>query len=294
MADHADPLLRDRLGSSGRFRCAVSDRRGQRLQHLECRAHRVGVYQFGGFTRNLPGEDDGRNTLGFLNEPELIASSPQRATWWTTGTGELVEADIFFNCGIPWSVASAGERNRWDLESIALHEIGHLNGLGHSAIGETELLSGGGRRVLSTGSVMFPIALGTGDISGRRLTADDIAGVSDLYPDNGFNDTTGSVSGRITKSGVGVNGAHIVAFDSTVGRDGRQLQPRRDRAVLDRGSETWTARPARGTARRCRHREFLRPRRSDGRQLPRRVHERMVIVPKGGDSGAVEVKVVPK
>ena len=33
-----------------------------------------------------------------------------------------------------------------------LHEIGHFSGLGHSALGETELRDGGGRRVISLGS----------------------------------------------------------------------------------------------------------------------------------------------
>ncbi len=251
-------------------------------------------YQFGGFTRNLPGEDDGRNTLGFLNEPELDRVLASTSYLVDDRTGELVEADIFFNAAFSWSVASAGERNRWDLESIALHEIGHLNGLGHSAIGETELLSGGGRRVLSTGSVMFPIALGTGDISGRRLTADDIAGVSDLYPDNGFNDTTGSVSGRITKSGVGVNGAHIVAFDprsgEMVGNFSLDATGQFSIAGLKPGPHVLRVEPLDDAD----IESFFDL--ADPTDVNFRVgfYERMVIVPKGGDSGAVEVKVVPK
>ena len=40
-------------------------------------------------------------------------------------TGELLESDVFFNSTFAWSVAPGGEPNRWDLESIALHEIGH-------------------------------------------------------------------------------------------------------------------------------------------------------------------------
>ena len=118
------------------------------------------TYQFAGFTRSLPGEDDGRTTLGFLNEPDLDRVLASTSYLVDGETGDLIESDIFFNSAFQWSVASAGERGKWDLQTIALHEIGHLSGLGHSAIGETEIASGGGRRVLSTGAVMFPIALG--------------------------------------------------------------------------------------------------------------------------------------
>jgi hypothetical protein len=126
--------------------------------------------------------------------------------------GAILEADIFLNSSFPWSVASGGETNAFDVESIALHEIGHLHGLAHSAMGETELRTGG-RRVIAAESVMFPIAFSRGNTSGRTLKADDIAGLSDIYPAASFNRETGSVSGKVTKSGKGVLGAHIVAFD---------------------------------------------------------------------------------
>src|SRR5206468_11103933 len=120
------------------------------------------------------------------------------------------------NSAFAWSVAPAGEANRFDLESIALHEIGHMSGLGHSALGETELREGGGRRVLASEAVMFPIAFTAGSIAGRTLKADDIAGISDLYPDGDFAQL-GSISGRITRNGQPLFGAHIVAFDPANG-----------------------------------------------------------------------------
>ena len=104
------------------------------------------TYQFAGFTRSLPGEDDGRTTLGFLNGPELDRVLASTGYLVDGQTGELIESDIFFNSAFQWSVAASGERGKFDLESIALHEIGHLNGLGHSAIGETEMATGGLRR----------------------------------------------------------------------------------------------------------------------------------------------------
>jgi hypothetical protein len=166
-----------------------------------------------GLTSASPRDDDGMTVLGFEDHPELDRVLGQTSFTFDIERGEIVEADIFFNRAFPWSVASGGTSGRFDLESIALHEIGHLTGLGHSALGETEQVAGGGRRVIAAEAVMFPIAFSPGNTSGRTLRADDVAGVSDLYPDGAFNRDTGSVSGRVTKNGKGVFGAHIVAFN---------------------------------------------------------------------------------
>jgi hypothetical protein len=175
------------------------------------------AYRFGGLTGGLPGEDDGLSTLGFRNRPELDRVLGATNFLVDTATGALLESDIFFNSSFAWSTASAGETGRFDLESIALHEIGHLSGLGHSALGETELREGGGRRVLGAEAVMFPIAFGSGTVAGRTLKPDDIAGISDLYPDGGFPTSTGSISGTVTRDGQPLFGAHVVAFDPARG-----------------------------------------------------------------------------
>ena len=100
---------------------------------------------------------------------------------------------------------------------MALHEIGHLLGLGHSGLGETEVRPEGGRRVFASGAVMFPISLGRGSTQDRELQPDDIAGVSDLYPDGEFRARTGAVRGRVRRNGRGVAGAHVVAFNPAIG-----------------------------------------------------------------------------
>jgi hypothetical protein len=173
------------------------------------------TYQRVGFTPAAPQDDDGMTVLGFETHPELdrVLGATSFTFEATNNGGSIVEADIFFNASFPWSVASGGETGRFDLESIALHEIGHLTGLGHSALGETELQPSGGRRVIAAEAVMFPIAYSAGNIDARKLRADDIAGASDLYPDGNFTTDLGSISGRVTKNGQGIFGAHIVAFN---------------------------------------------------------------------------------
>jgi hypothetical protein len=64
---------------------------------------------------------------------------------------------------------------------------------------------------------MFPIAFSAGNIEERVLQADDVAGASDIYPDGSFRRATGTISGRVTKNGTGVFGAHVVAVNLQTG-----------------------------------------------------------------------------
>jgi len=163
-----------------------------------------------------PGDNDGVTLLAFDSRPELDRTLGATSYTIDATSGTLLEADVFFNASFPWAVSTTGQAGRYDLESIATHELGHLLGLGHSAIGETEQL-GSGRRVLSAGAVMFPIAFSPGNTDGRRLQPDDIAGISDIYPSRTFREDTGSISGRVTKGGLGVFGAHVVAMHLRTG-----------------------------------------------------------------------------
>jgi hypothetical protein len=172
--------------------------------------------QFLGFTSAPPGMQDGRTTLGFLDRPDQDRVLGATSFLLDASTGEILEADVFFNTRFDWSVAPAGESGRVDLESVMVHEIGHLLGLGHSALGETEMIPGG-RRVIASGAVMFPIAFAPGSSADRQLQPDDLAGISDLYPAAGFTTATSSISGRITKNGAGVFGAHVTAVNLATG-----------------------------------------------------------------------------
>jgi len=164
-----------------------------------------------GFTSARPSDDDASNVLGFERRPDL-----ERTLAVTTYTidiikGEIVEADVQFNAAQPWTVAEGGSVAGFDLQGVAQHEIGHVLGLGHSAIGETEV-SGSARRLIASGSVMFPIAFPRGSLEGRTLRSDDIAGVSDLYRPSGGGPALGGLSGHVRKDGRGLFGAHVVAY----------------------------------------------------------------------------------
>jgi Matrixin/Carboxypeptidase regulatory-like domain len=252
------------------------------------------TYQFGGFTSALPGQDDGLSTLGFSNRPDLNRVLASTSFLIDMGTGALLESDIFFNSAFPWSVAPAGEPDKYDLESIALHEIGHMSGLGHSALGETELREGGGRRVIASDAVMFPIAFAAGSIAQRTLKADDIAGISDLYPDGGFGTTSGSISGRVTKDGQPIFGAHVVAFDlaahSMVGTFTLNGQGQFSMGGLSPGPHVLRIEPLDDAD----TDSFFDA--STTVDLDFRVTflDRLIVVPKGADTGEVAVTVVRK
>jgi hypothetical protein len=174
-------------------------------------------HQFAGFTANAPALNDGITTIGFVDRADQDRVLGATNFLIDTLDGTIVESDIYLNSTFDWSVAGAGETNRFDVESIALHEIGHLHGLGHSALGETELRPGG-RRVLGAEAVMFPIAFSAGTIQGRTLKEDDIAGLSDTYPNAEYRRERGSISGKVLKSGRGVFGAHVIAFNTSTGK----------------------------------------------------------------------------
>lgn len=247
--------------------------------------------QFQGFTIAPPGVQDQRSTFGFLDRPELDRVLGATSFLLDSRTGEILEADIFFNTRFDWSVAPSGQTGRVDLESVAVHEIGHLLGLGHSALGETEMIPGG-RRVIASGAVMFPIAFASGSIADRQLQPDDLAGISDLYG-RGLSDASqSSISGRVTKNGSGVFGAHVVAMNlrtgTLVGGFSLNLQGEFVLAGLQPGSYVLRVEPLDDADTES---FFSGPIDVDFRVT---YAARAVVAPPGGGSDRVEIAVRPK
>jgi hypothetical protein len=249
--------------------------------------------EFVGFVQAPPFIEDGASVLGFVSRPDQDRTLAATRFTVDRTDGRILESDIYFNTIFPWSTAEAGGTDSFDVESIAVHEIGHMLGLSHSAIGETELI-GTGRRVIAAESVMFPIAFSRGNIADRSLKADDIAGISDIYGTTAFNREFGSISGRVTKNGSGVRGAHVVAFNPRTGKlvGGFTLNANGDFVIggLEPGTYVLRAEPLDdGDVNSFFGDDFVV-------DLDFRVtfYERVVAAPRGGGARGVEIKVTPK
>jgi len=247
--------------------------------------------QFVGFTQTAPLSGDGMTVIGFQDRPDMDRVLGSTSFTVDAISGEVIEADIFLNSIFPWSVSDGGDAGRQDVESIALHELGHVFGLGHSALGETEIVSGG-RRVLGAESVMFPIAFSAGALN-RTLHPDDTAGLSDIYGNEHFRASTGSITGRVTKNGGGVLGAHVVAFNPATGALVGGFTLAQDGsftiAGLEPGLHVVRAEPLDDAD----VSSFMDPAGVDVDFKPA-IYGRLVAVPRGGTAPSIEVKVTSK
>jgi len=136
---------------------------------------------------------------------ELRGSTTLAVAWSGTSTDE---SDVAFNTKFNWTIDGAG--TPYDIQTVALHEFGHVAGLGHST---------------ESDSVMLPNYGGVD----RDLGDDDIAGLQfiydggDPYDDGGGTDSS---SGDPTVIYVGSDGGFTngdgVGYD-TSGKKGRDL-----------------------------------------------------------------------
>ena len=87
--------------------------------------------------------------------------------WWYDGSGHLIDADVVFHEGGYHFYTGSGCSGGVYLEDVAIHELGHALGLGHSSVANT---------------TMEPAMPGYCDLTQMSLASDDIAGIESLYP----------------------------------------------------------------------------------------------------------------
>lgn len=252
--------------------------------------------QFVGFTGIDPSVESGQTVLGFEPHPADDRVLGQ-TTWEFDSAGNPTASHIWLNSAaiFTWSVAPAGEAGRFDVQSIMTHEIGHLFGLSHSALGETTLQSsGGGRSINGKAAVMFPIAYPSANTLDRTLKPDDIAGISDLYGTPVFRQETGQISGKVTLNGAGVFGAHIFAFNQRTGElvGGFSLDNQGSFVIsgLDPGLYVVRAEPLDDAD----TDSFFDTSQVVNINFKATYHAKLVAVPAGGASASIEIKVTPK
>jgi hypothetical protein len=108
-------------------------------------------------------------------------------------SGLIDDADIIYN-GKDFQFTTSGQAGRMDVQDVGTHELGHLLGLDHSGW---------------AGASMYPYVDPT-VILHRSLSADDITGMRDAYPNGTFSTITGHIERGDASD---VEGAHVVAVD---------------------------------------------------------------------------------
>lgn len=152
---------------------------------------------FLGTTGNGISSTDGQNVICFTCSADFTKDNSTLAvTTTSTATsgivGQLLDADIAFNPGKSFSTDNSSGQ---DLETVAVHEIGHFFGLSHSGIVK---------------AVMFAYA----PSFERDLGYDDVAAFSALYP-GAVTVPIQRISGTVRLGGAGVFGAHVYAESQT-------------------------------------------------------------------------------
>ena len=107
-----------------------------------------------------------------------------------------------------------GSRAGFDRRSTEVHELGHTLGLAHSTVGFPVDKDGAlDAELESQVPTMHPFSI-TGT-ERRSLEADDIAALSELYPEASFATSTGTITGTVTRCGSGepVLGANVRAIN---------------------------------------------------------------------------------
>ena len=160
-----------------------------------------------------PSRGDSRNHVVFDESGRWLDAPPETGIIAVTRinsdsfTGRIEDADIIFN-GRDFNFGEGNSPQVVNLMDVAVHEIGHLVGLDHTPLeGPSE-----------TRPTMNPYYDGAGAGEASTLEADDIAGISVMYPTPAFLTASVTISGRVDDDlGDDVFGALIAAENIDTG-----------------------------------------------------------------------------
>ncbi|MFT7669574.1 MAG: hypothetical protein ACI8X5_002279 [Planctomycetota bacterium] len=140
--------------------------------------------------------DEDNSSGYFPNGSSTVAITPV----WFYNSGRIDDADVLFN-GKGFAFTTSQEGGHYDVQDVAVHEIGHLLGLDHTGW---------------AGGSMYPYVDPT-VILHRSLSQDERQALRYIYPSG----THARISGTIKRlsNGTVVKGAHVVVRDS----DGRTM-----------------------------------------------------------------------
>ncbi len=166
------------------------------------------------YTR-VPDERDRINLLYFDRTGSHLQAPPESGVIALTRVvagepaGAILDADIIFNArDFSFVLGGPVDARTVYLPDVAVHEIGHLLGLEHTPLDGPA----------ATRPTMNPFNRNDGPGEALSLEADDVAGISHLYPTPAFAAQTGTIGGRVTRpDGSAIFGAHVVALERTTG-----------------------------------------------------------------------------
>jgi len=150
-------------------------------------------FEYGGETGRCPSlvkeckgpqKFDGNNDVAWLR---LSSSTTLGVTWSGTSTDE---ADVALNTNFPWATDGV---NNFDVETVYLHENGHVVGLGHSAY---------------ITAIMYPSYQGPN----RILQQDDIDGITYLYPGTSTTNYSPTVSISSPFDNLSFDSGTVISF----------------------------------------------------------------------------------